>query len=177
MCICTMHIEVHTVHVSFQDEPAQPPWNVTWLWVTPDPPPEKGAVLHGLPSSSITSLWFIAVHFFERMDGIWLCPIAMHSVCNGDCFRKCRVMWYSLTMCKSQSKVHEFVRPLYMFVSQLHICEWASEYVEGRGAVLVAGSVVDKEWERISGCITEVTLGADLGQSVVWIVWRFCFGV
>ena len=75
-------------------------------------------------------------------------------------------------MYKSQSKVHEFVRPLYvyMFVSQLHICEWASEYVEGRGAVLVAGSVVDKEWERISGCITEVTLGADLGQSVVWIV-------
>ena len=62
------------------------------------------------------------------------------------------------------------VRPLYIFVSQLHICEWASEYVEGRGAVLVAGSVVDKEWERISGCITEVTLGADLGQSVVWIV-------
>ena len=59
---------------------------------------------------------------------------------------------------------------LTMFVSQLHICEWASEYVEGRGAVLVAGSVVDKEWERISGCITEVTLGADLGQSVVWIV-------
>ena len=41
---------------------------------------------------------------------------------------------------------------------------------EGRGAVLVAGSVVDKEGERISGCITEVTLGADLGQSVVWIV-------
>ena len=121
MCICTMHIEVHTVHVSFQDEPAQPPWNVTWVPVTPDPPPEKGAVLHGLPSSSITSLWFIAVHFFERMGGIWLCPIAMHSVCNGDCFRKCRVMWYSLTMCKSQSKVHEFVRPLYMFVSQLHI--------------------------------------------------------
>ena len=62
------------------------------------------------------------------------------------------------------------VRPLYIFVSQLHICEWASEYVEGRGAVLVAGSVVDKEWERISGCITEVTLGADLGHSVVWIV-------
>ena len=41
-------------------------------------------------------------------------------------------------------KVHEFVRPLYMFVSQLHICEWASEYVEGRGAVLVAGSEVDR---------------------------------
>ena len=39
-------------------------------------------------------------------------------------------------------KVHEFVRPLYMFVSQLHI--WASEYVEGRGAVLVAGSEVDR---------------------------------
>ena len=62
------------------------------------------------------------------------------------------------------------VRPLYIFVSQLHICEWASEYVEGRGAVLVAGSEVDKEWERISGKIREVTLGADLGHSVVWIV-------
>ena len=105
--LTVMHIEVHTVHVSFQDEPAQPPWNVTWVWVTPEPPPEKGAVLHGLPSSSITSLWFIAVHFFERMDGIWLCPIAMHSVCNGDCFRKCRVS--QVTMCKSQS-IQAYIR-------------------------------------------------------------------
>ena len=68
-------------------------------------------------------------------------------------------------------QISEYIR--FMSLSDHYTCLYhscTSEYVEGRGAVLVAGSVVDKEWERISGCITEVTLGADLGQSVVWIV-------
>ena len=40
--LTVMHIEVHTVHVSFQDEPAQPPWNVTWVPVTPEPHLKRG---------------------------------------------------------------------------------------------------------------------------------------